>query len=151
MTVCDSPRRLVSGQNGETKASRKNSVTTSLDAGQNGQLPNNKQLSSAATMLQPGTASSPLQRNAMQDGGMRMAGRGQQGAAPVSIEPHFMQQQQQQSQIFVFSTNWANKAAELVQQGTYNSIIEFHIDQPGTKRILQVNNVTLYYSSCMQV
>ena len=50
-------------------------------------------------------------------------------------EQHFMQQQ---SQIFVFSTSMANKAAELVRQGQYQSIRDFHMDQPGTKQFLQV-------------
>lgn len=48
---------------------------------------------------------------------------------------HFMQQQ---SQIFVFSTEWANKASEAVLNGQYKSIISYHMDQPGTKNMLQV-------------
>ena len=136
--------RFVPGQNGETKPLRKLIIAQPPDTGQNGQLPNNKQLSSGAALLQQGAASSPLQRNAMLDGGLRLPGRGQQ-MAPVSVEPHFMQQQQQQSQIFVFSTSWANKAAELVQQGQYGSVIEFHIDQPGTKHFLQVSQCNHFF------
>lgn len=45
---------------------------------------------------------------------------------------------QQQSQIFVFSTTWANKGAEAVFQGQYQSIIAYHCAQPGTKKYLEV-------------
>ena len=51
------------------------------------------------------------------------------------MESHFMQQQ---SQIFVFSTDLANKAAECVLRGQVKSVIEYHIDQPSTKKFLQV-------------
>lgn len=53
----------------------------------------------------------------------------------MSMEPPFMQQQ---SQIFVFSTNMANKAAESVVQGQYKSMLDFHLDQANTKKFLQV-------------
>ncbi len=53
----------------------------------------------------------------------------------MGMESHFMQQQ---SQVFVFSTQLANKAAEGVLSGQYKSVIAYHIDQPGTKQILQV-------------
>lgn len=46
---------------------------------------------------------------------------------------------QQQSQIFVFSTNLANKAAEAVLQGQYASIISYHCAQPRTKKYLEVS------------
>ena len=59
----------------------------------------------------------------------------QPGSGTGGNEQHFMQQQ---SQIFVFSTSMANKAAELVRQGQYQSIRDFHMDQPGTKQFLQV-------------
>lgn len=45
---------------------------------------------------------------------------------------------QQQSQIFVFSTQWANKGAEAVLQGHFPSIIAYHCAQPGTKKFLEV-------------
>ena len=48
------------------------------------------------------------------------------------------QYMQQQSQIFVFSTNLANKAAETVLQGQFQTIIAFHCSQPGTKKFLEV-------------
>ncbi|XP_064600516.1 trithorax group protein osa-like isoform X2 [Liolophura sinensis] len=53
---------------------------------------------------------------------------------PMSMDAPFMQQQ---NQIFVFSTGLANQAAECVMQGQYKSILAFHMDQPGTKKILQ--------------
>lgn len=59
----------------------------------------------------------------------------QHGSAQMSMESHFMQQQ---SQIFVFSTQLANAAAECVLSGQHKSIISFHLEQPGTKKFLQV-------------
>ncbi|XP_046985076.1 protein BCL9 homolog [Schistocerca americana] len=53
---------------------------------------------------------------------------------PGSMEAQYMQQQ---SQIFVFSTNLANKSADAVLQGQYPSIIAFHCAQPGTKKYLE--------------
>jgi hypothetical protein len=48
------------------------------------------------------------------------------------------QYMQQSSQIFVFSTQWANKAAEAVIQGAYSTIICWHENQPETKKHLEV-------------
>jgi len=45
---------------------------------------------------------------------------------------------QQSSQVFVFSTALANKAAETVLRGEYDSIIAYHCAQPGTKKYLEV-------------
>ena len=45
---------------------------------------------------------------------------------------------QQQSQIFVFSTSLANKAADAVHHGQCKTIIDYHMEQPGTKQFLQV-------------
>ncbi|GBL74396.1 hypothetical protein AVEN_235362-1 [Araneus ventricosus] len=47
------------------------------------------------------------------------------------------QYMQQQSQIFVFSTALANKAAESYLSGHFPSIIAFHCAQPGTKSFLE--------------
>lgn len=52
---------------------------------------------------------------------------------------------QQQSQIFVFSTALANKAAEAVLRGEYSSIIAYHCAQPGTKKYLEVLWARLNY------
>lgn len=48
------------------------------------------------------------------------------------------QYMQQQSQIFVFSTQMANKGAEMVLQGQFLTIIAFHAAQPSTKKFLEV-------------
>ena len=58
----------------------------------------------------------------------------------MSKQQNNMDQQylQQSSQIFVFSTQWANKAAEAVMQGNFNSIISWHEHQPETKKHLEV-------------
>lgn len=53
-----------------------------------------------------------------------------------TMEAQYMQQQ---SQIFVFSTNLANKAAEAVLNGQFPTIIAFHCSQPATKKILEVS------------
>lgn len=91
--------------------------------------------------------------NKLPDPSMTAGGGGAGGGAPV-IQPnaagghmqvplsqatdgHFMQQQ---SQIFVFSTNMANEAAEMVRAGQYGSMREFHMDQPSTKQFLQVRH-----------
>ncbi|KAK0044006.1 B-cell CLL/lymphoma 9-like protein [Biomphalaria pfeifferi] len=50
-----------------------------------------------------------------------------------SFEPPFMQQQ---SEIFVFSTQLANQAAESVRLGQCKSIIQYHMDHPNTKAFL---------------
>jgi collagen type V/XI/XXIV/XXVII alpha len=54
---------------------------------------------------------------------------------------------QQQSQIFVFSTQWANKGAEAVLQGHFPSIIAYHCAQPGTKKFLEVISSTKFQKS----
>lgn len=58
---------------------------------------------------------------------------------PSTMEAQYMQQQ---SQIFVFSTKLANKAAEAVFQQQYPSIIAFHMSQPTTRKFLEVNFLT---------
>lgn len=58
------------------------------------------------------------------------------GGQFIPPESPFMQQH---SQIFVFSTDLANQAAAAVCQGQCKSIIDFHLDQPGIKDMLQVS------------
>lgn len=53
----------------------------------------------------------------------------------VPSESHLVQQQ---SEIFVFTTQLANEAAQAVQSGQYKNILSFHMDQPSTKAFLQV-------------
>lgn len=55
---------------------------------------------------------------------------------PSTMEAQYMQQQ---SQIFVFSTRLANKAAEAVFQQQYPSIIAYHMSQPTTRKFLEKN------------
>lgn len=62
-------------------------------------------------------------------------GMPQSQGPPLDNTGQFMQQQ---SQIFVFSTSMANKAAESVRMGQYKSIRDFHLDQEGTKQFLEV-------------
>ncbi|XP_055997435.1 B-cell CLL/lymphoma 9 protein-like isoform X2 [Ostrea edulis] len=63
-----------------------------------------------------------------------------QQAPPTSGESQFMQQQ---SQIFVFSTQMANDAAETVMAGQYKNILSFHMDQPSTKKFLQKHQMKI--------
>ena len=44
-----------------------------------------------------------------------------------------------QNRIFVFSTQMANKGAEMVINGHFLSIIAYHCSQPETKKILEVS------------
>ena len=53
----------------------------------------------------------------------------------------------QSSQVFVFSTQLANEAATAVSTGTHNSIISYHLEEPNTKRFIQVNGRCLLTSS----
>ncbi|KAK2705333.1 protein BCL9 homolog isoform X2 [Artemia franciscana] len=53
---------------------------------------------------------------------------------PSTLDAQYMQQQ---SQIFVFSTQLANEAAEAVIHGQCPSIIAYHCGQPGTKKFLE--------------
>ena len=55
---------------------------------------------------------------------------------PTAVEGPFMQQQQ--SQILVFSTVMANKAAESVRSGQCASFREFHLNHPIVQNFLQV-------------
>ena len=49
------------------------------------------------------------------------------------------QYMQQSSQIFVFSTQWANNAAKAVMDGSHQSIIGWHESQEQTKKHLAVS------------
>lgn len=55
---------------------------------------------------------------------------------PSTLEAQFMQQQ---SQVFVFSTDMANKSAESVMKGIHKTIIEYHCAQPKTRKYLEVS------------
>lgn len=54
---------------------------------------------------------------------------------PSTIDAQFMQQQ---SQVFVFSTDMANKSADSVMKGIHKSIIQYHCAQPKTRKYLEV-------------
>ena len=62
------------------------------------------------------------------------------------------QYMQQSSQIYVFSTKWANAGAEAVMQDTYGSIVAWHEAQPDTKTHMEVrisNQFHLHSKICM--
>ncbi|GAB6030728.1 hypothetical protein CHUAL_007579 [Chamberlinius hualienensis] len=75
----------------------------------------------------------------LNDGSNQLANQSRMVNLPNDMTPSTMEAQymQQQSQIFVFSTQLANKAAEAVMQGQFPSIIACHCAQPGTKSILE--------------
>ncbi len=60
---------------------------------------------------------------------------------PSTLEAQYMQQQ---SQIFVFSTQLANKGADAVFSGNYPSIIAFHTSHPATRKFLEVTVSELF-------
>lgn len=70
--------------------------------------------------------------------GPGMGGMGVKGGSGAGVATSDAQYMQQQSQIFVFTTHLANKAAEAVMQGSFSNIIAFHCAQPGTKKLLEV-------------
>ncbi len=51
------------------------------------------------------------------------------------------QYMQTSSQLFVFSTDWANKAAAAVMSSEFGSIVQWHEAQPETKKQLEVSFV----------
>ncbi|RWS24471.1 Protein BCL9-like protein [Leptotrombidium deliense] len=55
------------------------------------------------------------------------------GKGSMSMDSQYMQQQ---SQVFVFTTQLANHAADALMNGQYPSIIAFHCSQPATKDLL---------------
>ena len=65
----------------------------------------------------------------------------------LSKQQSAMDQQymQQSSQIFVFSTQWANKAAQAVMEGAYPTIICWHENQNETKKHLAVRIAVPYW------
>ena len=64
----------------------------------------------------------------------------------LSKQQSAMDQQymQQSSQIFVFSTTWANKAAQAVMEGAFPTIICWHENQNETKKHLAVRTLILH-------
>lgn len=49
------------------------------------------------------------------------------------------------SQVFVFSTMLANKAAEAVLNGSLNSILSYHLEEPDTKWFIEVTAVPVWH------
>ena len=63
-----------------------------------------------------------------------------QKAVSTASDSNMMQQQP--NQVFVFSTQLANRAAESVcslTTSSHKSIISYHLDQPDTKQFIKVN------------
>lgn len=61
------------------------------------------------------------------------------------MKPPPMDQQymQHQSQIFVFNTMMVNQAAEAVDSGNFESIIDFHLSTPHTKSFIEKHSLKL--------
>ena len=72
----------------------------------------------------PAPQTQPLASNVLGKGGDR------------SLDQQYMQQS---SQIFVFSTEWANRSATAVMDQQAPSIISWHESQPETKKQLEVS------------
>ena len=59
------------------------------------------------------------------------------------------QYMQTSSQLYVFSTQWANQGARAVMNNEYPSIIAWHESQPETKKHLEVSNYPIRgFSMC---
>ena len=82
----------------------------------------------------------------MPPGGMpgNMGGQPTTGGPMTPMDGHFLQQQ---SQIFVFSTSMANKAAESVRMGLHKTIRDYHLDLEGTKKFLEVRVALVFIFS----
>jgi hypothetical protein len=73
------------------------------------------------------SSSQPLPSNVLSKG----------GAGDRTLDQQYMQQS---SQVYVFSTNWANEAASAVMQQQCQSIIAWHESQEETKKTLEVSD-----------
>ena len=80
----------------------------------------------------PAPQTQPLPSNVLGKGGDR------------SLDQQYMQQS---SQIFVFSTDWANRSAHSVGQMEYPTIIAWHESQPDTKKQLEVTYLAISSSN----
>ena len=78
-------------------------------------------MTSGSSTVAPQTQ--PLPSNVLGKGGDR------------NLDQQYMQQS---SQIFVFSTDWANQSAQAVMNQEHMSIISWHESQPETKKQLEV-------------
>ena len=61
----------------------------------------------------------------------------------IKPPPMDSQYTQQQSQIFVFNTGLANQAADAVDSGQFESIIDFHLANPNTRSFLEKNSLKI--------
>ena len=77
----------------------------------------------------------PLPSNVLSKGGDR------------TMDQQYMQQS---SQIYVFSTQWANRSAEAVMQEHFPSIIAWHEAQPETKKHLEVSEQGEVQLGCLK-
>ena len=72
-----------------------------------------------------------------------VASNKQMATIPNSVDAQYVQQQ---SQIFVFSTLMANKGAEMVMQGQFETIISYHMAQQCTKKFMEVSCLKFHLS-----
>lgn len=83
------------------------------------------------------------QQPQQQVGGMAKGGGGGGGSCQMGnaggMGGNSMDNTYMQNRIFVFSTQMANKGAEMVINGHFLSIIAYHCSQPETKKILEVS------------
>lgn len=82
-----------------------------------------------------------LQQQQQQQVGGGMGKGGNSGNCQMSnaLAGNSMDNTYMQNRIFVFSTQMANKGAEMVINGHFLSIIAYHCSQPETKKILEVS------------
>lgn len=86
----------------------------------------------------------PMQPNMMNNtNNSKMCGGNMPSHGMTKPPPMDSQYMQHQSQIFVFNTAMANQAAESVDTGQFESIIEFHLSYPHTKNFLEKHSLKI--------
>lgn len=84
----------------------------------------------------------PMQQNMMSNGPNKMCGGGMPPHGMMTKPPPMdSQYMQHQSQIYVFSTALANQAAEAINNGQFDSILDFHLSNPLTKNFLEKHSL----------
>lgn len=111
-------------------------------AGQdNARIPSASLDDDAATTSQSKRRGSSTPSHCAKQKGSNKAGKTDDSSKGSS---YMLQQQNQQNQIFVFSSKLANQAAKAVGQGRFPSIIAFHKSLPATARLLSCLAVSNY-------
>lgn len=99
--------------------------------------PQNQPFNSCMQQQQPINPSTPPLPNVGTTSNAKIVNR--EKAANTRNNENNLDFMQTQNHIFVFSTVFANQAAEAVLNGLHSSMVSYHRSQPGTKAFLEVN------------